>query len=59
MIIKRKSLIVAIVSSFVIGLVLVLTLASYLMYVEFKADEARRSYGDLLQKMNTKHEHDR
>ena len=39
MLIKQKSLVVALASSFVIALVLVLTLASYLLYVEWKGRE--------------------
>ena len=39
MLIKPKSLVVALASSFVIALVLILTLASYLLYVEWKGRE--------------------
>lgn len=54
MIIKQKSLIVALVSSFVIILVLVLTLIGYLAYIELKGEELKRSYQELLQKANAK-----
>ncbi len=54
MLIKQKSLIVAIVSSFVIALVLVLTLVGYLAYIELKGEEFKRSYQELLQKANAK-----
>ena len=54
MLIKKKSLIVALVSSFVIALVLVLTLVGYVMYIELKGEEAHRVYQGLLQKVNAK-----
>lgn len=54
MIIKQKSLVVALVSSFVIALVLVLTLIGYLAYIELKGEELKRSYLELLQKANAK-----
>jgi len=50
MLIKRKSLIVALVSSFVIALVLILTLAGYFLYLEFKGEENRRYYQEMLGK---------
>ncbi len=50
MIIKRKSLVVALVSGMVIALVLILTLAGYFMYIEFKGEEFKRTYQELLQK---------
>lgn len=53
-IVKRKSLIVALVSSFVIALVLILTLIGYLAYIELKGEEFKRSYEALLQKVNAK-----
>ena len=52
--IKQKSLIVALISSFIIALVLVLTLIGYLVYIELKGEEFRRSYQVLLQKANAK-----
>ena len=54
MLIKKKSLIVALVSSLVLALVLVLTLVGYFIYLEFKADEFRRRYQDLLGKAKAK-----
>ncbi len=53
-IIKKKSLIVALVSSFVISLVLVLTLIGYLAYIEIRGKEFERSYQALLQKVHAK-----
>ena len=44
MIIKRKSLIVAVLSSIVVSLVLVLTLVGYAAYTELKGREFRRLY---------------
>ena len=54
MIIKQKSLIVALVSSTVIALVLVLTLIGYLAYIELKGQESRRVYYELLKKTNAR-----
>lgn len=48
MLVKRKSLIVGLISSFVIALVLVLTLVGYYLFLEIKADEFRRYYQVLL-----------
>lgn len=53
MLIKQKSLIVALLSSFIISLVLVLTLIGYLVYIELKGKEFKRSYQELLQKAKT------
>lgn len=53
-IIKKKSLIVALVSSFVISLVLILTLIGYLAYIEIKGEESKRNYQMLLQKVNAR-----
>jgi hypothetical protein len=39
MLIKPKSLVVALASSFVIALVLIMTVASYIFYVEIKGRE--------------------
>ena len=47
MLIKKKSLLVALVSSVVIALVMILTLAGYFLYLEFKAEEFRRHYQEL------------
>ena len=46
--IKRKSLVVALISSFVIALVLITTLAGYFIYLEYKAEEFRRNYQESL-----------
>ncbi len=54
MIIKKKSLIVALISSIVISSVLVLTLVGYVMYIELKGEEFKRSYVELLRKANAK-----
>ena len=54
MIIKQKSLLVALISSFVVALSLILTLVGYLAYVELKGEEFRRAYGLLLGKANAK-----
>ena len=54
MIIKKKSLIVAFVSSFVISLVLVLTLVGYVIYTELREEEYKNTYQHLLQKANAK-----
>lgn len=50
MLVKRKSLIVSFISSFVIAIVLILTLAGYFVYVELKAEEFKRHYQELLEK---------
>ena len=54
MIFKKKSLVVALVSSFVIASVLVLTLIGYAFYIELKGGESRQAYQGLLQKINAK-----
>lgn len=54
MLIKQKSLIVALVSGLVVSLVLVLTLIGYLAYIELKGEEFKRSYNELLRKANAK-----
>lgn len=50
MLIKKKSIIVALVSSLVIALVLILTLVGYFAYLEFKGEEFKRYYYELLLK---------
>lgn len=52
--IKKKSLIVALISSIVICLVLVVNLAGYLIYLELKDDELTKIYRMNLQKVNAK-----
>lgn len=54
MIIKKKSMIVAVISSLVISSVLVLTLVSYVVYNELKAEEFKRRYQDILRRINAK-----
>lgn len=51
MLIKRKSLVVALISSFVIALVLIMTLAGYFIYLEYKGEEFRKEYQELLGKV--------
>lgn len=50
MLIKKKSAIVALVSSLVIALVLILTIVGYFVYLEFKGEEFKRYYSELLLK---------
>lgn len=54
MLLKKKSLVVATISSIVISLVLVLTLIGYLMYIELKGEEYKRSYQEILKKVNAR-----
>jgi hypothetical protein len=54
MLIKKKSLIVALVSGFVICLVLITTLVGYAVYLELKDDESRKAYQAQLYKANAK-----
>jgi len=54
MMIKRKSLIVGLVSSIVIALVLIMTLIGYFIYLEFKSREFGRIYQELLEKTKAK-----
>ncbi len=44
MILKKKSLIVTLVSAFILSCVLILTLVGYVAYVELKNEESKRSY---------------
>ena len=55
MLIKKKSLIVALVSSFVICLVLIMTLVGYAVYLELKDEESRKVYQAMLQKVNAQY----
>lgn len=50
MLIKRKSLIVGLVSSLVISIVLVMTLVGYSIYLELKSRDFGRIYQELLEK---------
>lgn len=54
MLIKRKSLIVGLVSSIVIALVLIMTLVGYFIYIELKSREFGRVYQELLEKAKAK-----
>jgi hypothetical protein len=54
MLIKRKSLIVGLVSSFIIALALIVTLVGYFIYLEFKSSEFGRIYQELLEKSKAK-----
>lgn len=50
MIMKQKSLIVAIISGIIISLVMILTLVGYLIYIELRGEEFKRSYHALFEK---------
>jgi len=52
--IKKKSLVVALISSFVISLVLVMTLIGYAVYLELKDEELKQSYNIMLEKVNAR-----
>lgn len=54
MMIKKKSLIVTLISSLVVSSVLVLTLIAYLMYIEMKGKEFKSTYQNYLSKINAK-----
>jgi hypothetical protein len=54
MLIKRKSLIVGLVSSVIIALVLIMTLVGYFIYLEFKGGEFDRVYQELLERAKAK-----
>lgn len=54
MLMKKKSMIVAIASGLVISSVLILTLAGYILYLEIKSEEFKRSYAALLAKVNAR-----
>jgi hypothetical protein len=51
MLIKEKSLVVALVSSFLISLVLIFTLIGYLVYIEIKGERFKASYQQELNKI--------
>jgi hypothetical protein len=53
-IIKKKSLLVALLSSIIICGVLILTLVGYLFYLELKDNELKNVYQSLLSKVNSK-----
>lgn len=54
MIIKKKSLVVVLVSGLVISAVLVLTLIAYVIYVELKAEESKMVYQDSLKSVKAR-----
>lgn len=54
MLIKRKSLIVGLVSSIIIALVLIMTLVGYFIYLELKSREFGRVYQELLERAKAK-----
>jgi len=54
MILKEKSLLVALISSVVVSLVLILTLVGYVIYTELKGEEFKRSYENSLHRINAK-----
>lgn len=54
MLIKKKSLVVALISSMVICLVLVVNLIGYLIYLELKDKDLDKAYHTMLQKVNAK-----
>ena len=54
MIIKKKSLLVAFVSGIVISLVLVTTIAGYLLYIEMRDRNFRAVYAEAIKKMSAK-----
>ena len=51
---KKKSVIVAIVSGLVVSIVLILTLVGYSVYLEVKNEESRISYGYALAKISAR-----
>lgn len=52
MILKRKSLIVTLVSGFVLACVLILTLVGYIAYIEIENEESKRAYSHMLGRLN-------
>ncbi|MFA6320674.1 MAG: hypothetical protein WCY36_02315 [Candidatus Omnitrophota bacterium] len=54
MLIKKKSLIVAFVSSVIIAIVLILTLIGYIAYLEIKDKELKASYEHRLRELRIK-----
>jgi len=50
--IKKKSLLVALISSFILSAVLVLTLVSYIVYLELKEKDLSASYEHSLEELN-------
>ena len=54
MLIKKKSLVVALISSLVICLVLVVNLIGYLIYLELKDKDLDKAYHVMLHRVNAK-----
>jgi hypothetical protein len=54
MLIKKKSIVVVMVSGFVISSVLVLTLVGYAVYMELRDREAKLAYEHALERVKTK-----
>jgi len=53
-IIKKKSLVVALISSLVISLVLVMTIVAYLLYIEMRDRNFRSSYAEAIKKISAR-----
>lgn len=53
-IIKKKSMVVAFVSGFIICLVLALTLVGYIVYLEMGEEKSKAAYRDLMEKASAK-----
>ena len=53
-IVKKKSLVVALVSSLIIAVVLILTLISYIVYLEIKDRERKASYEHRMGELRTR-----
>ena len=53
-ILKKKSFVVALVSSFVLSAVLILTLIGYVVYLELKESELKASYEHQLGELKTR-----
>lgn len=55
MIMKKKSMVVALVSGYVISSVLVLTLIAYAAYLELKNKNSVKSYISSMERLNTRY----
>lgn len=58
MIIKKKSLVVVLVSGFLISAVLILTLIGYVIYVELKDEESKMTYQESLKSIKSEINHE-
>ena len=54
MLLKKKSLMVTLVSGFVLSSVLILTLVGYMAYIELKNEESKISYRNMLGRLDAK-----